>query len=68
MAMGWKPDNTILIELGDLRPFSDIAGLHILRLNNSSPRRQELAQRLESAGCQIDLTGTEWHNAGDFTV
>lgn len=68
MAMGWKPDNTILIELGDLRPFSDIAGLHILRLNDSSPRRQELAQRLESAGCEIDLTGTEWHSAGDFTV
>ena len=66
MAMARDQDRTILIELGDLRPFSDIAGRHTIRLNNSSRRRQELAQRLQAAGCPIDLEGTDWHDAGDF--
>ena len=66
MAMGRHPDRTIVVELGVLRPFSDIAGLHVIRLDNTSQRRQELAQRLESAGCAVNLNGTEWHAAGDF--
>lgn len=30
-------------------------------------RRQELATRLETAGCAVRLTGTDWHDAGDLT-
>ena len=66
MAMGRHPERTILVELGDLRPFSDVSGLHVIRLNNSSQRRQELAQRLKTAGCLVNLEGTRWHTAGDF--
>ena len=66
MAMGRNPDRTILVELGELRPFSDISGLHIIRLTDSSQRRQELAQRLRIAGCPVNLQGTRWHSAGDF--
>ena len=66
MAMARDQDRTILVELGDLRPFSDIAGRHTIRLNNTSQLRQELAQRLQAAGCPIDLAGTDWHSAGDF--
>ena len=66
MAFGTHPERTIIVELGETRPFSDIAGRHIIKLNNSSGRRQELAQRLESAGCLIDLSGTDWHSAGEF--
>src|SRR6185437_11094830 len=66
MAMGRFPRRTILIELGDLRPFSDVGGRHVLRMNNSSVKRQELAQRLETAGCQVNMTGTDWHTAGLF--
>lgn len=68
MAMGRCPDRTVLVEVGDLRPFSDIGGRHIIKLNNSTERRQELAQRLESAGCAVDLTGTDWHREGEFRV
>lgn len=68
MAMGRFPDRTALVEVGDVRPFSDIAGRHIVRLNNSSERRQELAQRLLRAGCDVDLAGTDWHREGDFSV
>ena len=66
MAMGQSPERTILVELGDLRPFTDIAGLHVIRMDNSSQRRQELAQRLKAAGCPINLDGTDWHTSGDF--
>ena len=66
MAMGRNEDRTILVELGTLRPFSDIAGHHVIRFDNSTQRRQELAQRLRSAGCPVNLDGTDWHTAGDF--
>lgn len=66
MAMSRSEDRTILVEIGVLRPFSDLAGRHAVRLNNSSQRRQEFAQRLGAAGCPVHLTGTDWHTAGDF--
>ena len=66
MAMGRHGDRTILVELGSLRPFSDIGGRHVIRIDNSSQRRQELAQRLKTAGCPVNLDGTDWHTAGDF--
>ena len=66
MAMGGQPDRVVLVELGNLRPFTDIAGLHIVRMDNSSQRRQELAQKLRTAGCPINLNGESWHTAGDF--
>ena len=66
MAMGRDQDRTVLVELGTLRPFSDIAGRHTIRINNTSQRRQELAQRLRAAGCPVRLEGTDWHTAGDF--
>ena len=66
MAMARNQDRTVLVELGDLRPFSDTAGLHAVHMNNSSQRRQDLAQRLQTAGCPVNLSGIEWHTIGDF--
>ena len=66
MAMTRDQDRTILVELGNLRPFSDVGGRHTIRLDNSSQRRQDLAKRLQSAGCPVNLDGTDWHTAGDF--
>ena len=68
MAMGRFPDRTVLVELGSIKPFSDIAGRHVIRLNNNTERRQEFAQRLQSAGCLVNLSGTDWHNAGTFAI
>lgn len=68
MAFGLDSTRTILVEVGDVRPFSDIAGRHTVRMSNELDRRQALAQRLQSAGCQVDATGTDWHSAGDFTA
>ena len=66
MALGKYPERTILVQVGILRPFSDIAGRHFIRLKNTSKSRQELAQRLKLAGCNVDLSGTDWHDAGSF--
>lgn len=68
MAMGRNPDRTVIVELGSVRPFSDIAGRHTVRLSNDTAGRQELAQRLETAGCPVDLTGRDWHTEGDFNL
>ena len=68
MAMGRHPERTILVELGQLRPFSNIAGRHVIKLNNSITRRKDFALRLQLAGCPVDITGVDWHTVGDFNV
>jgi predicted nucleotide-binding protein len=66
MAMGRSPSRTIFVELGQLRPFSDIAGRHTVRFDGSTQKRQELAEWLRVAGCPVELSGTYWHTAGQF--
>lgn len=67
MALGRNPDRTILVELGELRPFSDVVGRHAVRMNDSAERRKSLAQRLHTAGCAVDTSGDHWLRAGAFT-
>ena len=66
MAMAGNQDRTIFVEFGSVRPLSDIAGIHRIRLDNGSECRQELAERLQLAGCPASLEGTHWHTAGEF--
>ena len=68
MAMGRCAERTILVELGKLRPFSDIGGRHVIRLDNTPAKRQELARRLEAAGCPVNLSGADWYTTGDFST
>ena len=44
-----------------MRPFSDVGGRHVVRLDNSIPARQAPATRLQTAGCAVDLKGQDWH-------
>jgi predicted nucleotide-binding protein len=67
MALGRDAKRTVLVEVGAVRPFSDVAGRHAIRLTNDTSSRQTLANRLRTAGCPIDVVGTRWHTAGDFT-
>jgi predicted nucleotide-binding protein len=66
MAFGRKPDKTVLVQVGQMRPFSDIAGRHVVHLSDSPESRQELATKLESAGCIVDLSGSDWLREGKF--
>ncbi len=67
MAIARDPDRTILVEIGDLRPFSDIGGRHTIRMDNSPQKRQDLALRLQAAGCEVNLSGTDWQTTGELT-
>ena len=66
MAFGSHPTRTLLVELGKVRPFSDVGGRHAVRIANATDRRQDLAMRLRKAGCSVNLEGTDWHITGDF--
>jgi predicted nucleotide-binding protein len=66
MALGRKSDRTVIVEVGNIRPFSDIQGKHVVRLDDSPQRRKDLAQRLRTAGCSVDLSGETWLTVGDF--
>ena len=68
MALGRDAERTVLVEIGSVRPFSDVAGRHIVRLSNAVESRQALAQRLITAGCDVVLSGTDWHSSGDFSA
>ena len=67
MAMGKFPDRTIIVEIGELRPFSDGVGRHTIRMNNSSEKRNALATRLENAGCVVSKKGDRWLTIGNFS-
>jgi predicted nucleotide-binding protein len=67
LAIGRDENRVVLVEFGACRPFADISGRHTLQLNGTTQRRQELALRLESAGAAVNMTGTDWHTAGDFS-
>lgn len=67
MALALHPERTIIIEVGKIRPMSDLSGRHILRLKNDARSRQILVQRLKDAGCTFDHVGTDWLETGDFS-
>jgi predicted nucleotide-binding protein len=67
MAMGRDAKRTVLVQFGQMRPFTDVVGRHAVRIENSVAMRKELAQRLATTGCMVDLSGDSWLSAGDFT-
>lgn len=67
LALGGHSDKTILVQVGDIREISDIAGKHMVHLDNSFASRKHLADRLESKlKFKVDLTGRTWQTIGNF--
>jgi predicted nucleotide-binding protein len=67
LALGRHPEKTLLVQVGKVRGFSDIAGRHLARLGNEPARRNDVANRLEKIGCIISKRGEDWMTEGDFT-
>ncbi len=69
MAFGNMPNRTILIQIGSVKKFSDIAGRHIIYFDGTEKTRINLINRLKTAGCEINIEGkSDWQKEGDFTL
>jgi predicted nucleotide-binding protein len=68
MAFGRNPQRTVIVQVGKMKPFSDIEGRHVVRLTSAPKRRREIANRLRTAGCAVNDTGTDWLSAGNFEL
>ncbi|SHN33974.1 TIR domain-containing protein [Cryptosporangium aurantiacum] len=67
MAMARSRNSVIFVEIGKIRPMSDITGLNVLRLTNDVESRRQLGTRLRTAGLTVDMEHDGWRSAGDFT-
>lgn len=67
MAFATHADRTVLVQIGNVKEFSDVGGRHVVHMTGDYAKRQELAMKLTNAGCDVDLSGTDWVSAGDFT-
>jgi predicted nucleotide-binding protein len=68
MAFGRHPEKTIIVQVGKIRPISDLSGRHITHLSDSFESRHQLIGKLRTAGCPVDDTGDDWHTAGNFNT
>jgi len=66
IALGTHLERTIIVEIGKLRPISDVTGLHTVRMDGSEEARNRLVTRLQTAGCPASKDGSDWLRAGDF--
>jgi predicted nucleotide-binding protein len=67
LALGRHPEKTLLVQVGKVRGFTDIAGRHLAKLTNEIVRRNDVANRLDKIGCTISKRGDDWMTEGDFT-
>ena len=66
MAYGRSPQKTVIVEMGPLRPFTDIAGLHTIRMDGSPEQIIMFGDSLKSAGCPVKREGVDWLSAADW--
>lgn len=67
MAFAKNPDRTVLVSIGHMRPFSDVAGRHIVFLDDTAERRLTLLQRLRIC-TDAWVDGTDWLSVGHFSI
>ncbi len=65
-ALASHPHATLIVEIGSLRPFSDLGGRNVIRFDGSPGKLQKIAQRLKTAGCPVKPIGGDWLDAARF--
>jgi predicted nucleotide-binding protein len=60
------PKRTILVEIGELRPIADLAGLNKIKFDGSAIAVKKILDRLDFAGCPVNTSGTSWLDPGRF--
>lgn len=68
MALVTHPRETVLLVLGNQELPSDLAGRHFIRLDGTGIPLKDLSERLKTAGCAVELSGTDWLNPGRFPM
>jgi hypothetical protein len=58
-------ERTVIIEIGNVKSFSDAAGRHVVRYDGTPGKRHALAERLRLAGLDVDTQGNDWLTAGE---
>jgi predicted nucleotide-binding protein len=66
MAFAKYNATTVLVRVGNLRPMSDVAGIHVLHLSDSPTSRKQLVSKLKIAGVVLNDDGDDWLTAGQF--
>jgi predicted nucleotide-binding protein len=66
LALGAHPEKTVIVQVGKVRPFSDIAGKHLVKLSDAGSARNDFANRLAKIGCEVNRVGSDWMTAGAF--
>lgn len=70
IAFGTARDRSVLVTLGgEVSLFSDVDGVHILRLDNNVKNRDRFRQKLIGMGCELDQRTSAWTDpskSGDF--
>jgi hypothetical protein len=68
MAMALNPNRTVIVEIGRLRRITNLDGLNTVRIDGASESLNNLATRLESAGCPVRRNRTDWLNSARFSA
>ncbi|MCK1279500.1 nucleotide-binding protein [Bradyrhizobium sp. 61] len=67
LALGAHSDKTILVQVGDIREISDIAGKHMVHFDGSPSSRKNLVRRLQTKlKFKVDTVGDVWLTVGNF--
>jgi predicted nucleotide-binding protein len=66
LALGRHPGKTLLVQVGTIKGFSDIAGKHLVRLSDEPAKKKDVANRLGKIGCKVDLVGDDWMKPHGF--
>jgi len=57
---------TVLVEVGAVKSLSDLSGRTVVRFDGKAVSRHKLANRLHEAGLEVNTTGEDWLETGDF--
>jgi predicted nucleotide-binding protein len=60
------PESTVIAEVGQMRPISDLAGLNVIRFDGSAISVKKVLDRLILAGCPVNMSGTSWLDPDRF--
>lgn len=69
IAIGRYPTRTVIVQVGAIRPVSDLSGLHVPHLDDSAETRHDFVSRLRTAGALPNTDNvTDWLREGSFVT